>query len=70
MFVNQLAQVIVRTEFHTSYVPADDVTIVWQNLLVGDELVQRQLVGWYCGEPDPAVTKQYTNMPLTAQFTD
>ena len=70
MLVNSKANVIVRAEIHTSYIPTEDVTVVWQTLIVGDECVQRALIGWYCGEEDPEVTKQYSNMPLIGQYLD
>lgn len=70
MYCNVKSEVIVRAEVYTSYVPAEDVTIVWQILLVGDECAQRALVGWYCGEEDPELTKQYANMPLIGQYLD
>lgn len=70
MYCNVKSEVIVRAEVYTSYVPAEDVTIVWQTLFVGDECVQRALIGWYCGEEDPVITKQYANMPLIGQYLD
>lgn len=70
MKVNAKLEVIVRTEIDTSYIPGDDITIVWQIMFVGDELIQRTLAGWYYGEADPAVTAQYANLPLTAQYID
>ena len=70
MKCNARTEVIVRTEIHTSYIPTDDVTVIWQNLIVGDECVQRALIGWYCGEEDPATTAQYAHMPLIGQYID
>ena len=70
MNVKTSVNVAVCAEFHATYVHDEDVTIVWQNLIVGDECVQRALVGWYCGEPDPVVTAQYANMPLIGQYLD
>jgi hypothetical protein len=70
MKVNAKLEVIVRTEVDTSYIPGDDITVVWQLMFVGDELVQRSLVGWYYGEADPAITPQYASLPLTAQYID
>lgn len=70
MMCNVRSEVIVRAEIHTTYVHDEDVTIVWQNLIVGDECIQRALIGWYCGEPDLETTKQYSNMPLIGQFID
>ena len=63
------------TEIETSYIHGDGVTIVWQNMYkyiegIGDELIQRNLVGWYHGEPDDNTTPHYSNAPLTANFVD
>lgn len=60
----------VKTEVYTSYVPGDDITIIWQDLSVDGECVQHALIGWYCGEPDPSATKNYSNMPLIGQYID
>lgn len=70
MLCNARTEVTVRAEFHTTYVPSEDVTIVWQTLFVGGECVQRALVGWYCGESDPLATSLYNNMPLIGQYLD
>ena len=70
MNINVNANVTVSAEFHTTYILDEDVTIIWQNLMVGKECVQRALVGWYCGEPDPVATAQYANMPLIGQYVD
>lgn len=58
----------VRDEYRTTYIPSEDVTIVWQELYLDDEPLQTSLVGFYYGEPDEQSTKDFSNMPLTAQF--
>lgn len=68
MLVNAKLEVSVRTEITTSYIHADDITIVWQDMFVGDELVQRILTGWYYGSSDIELTAQYADMPLIAQY--
>ena len=62
----------IYTEIYTSYIPNEDITIVWQCMYQTDgktiECIQRALVGWYCGEPDDRVTPDYANMPLIGQY--
>ena len=70
-----MGNVKIYTDIETSYIPSDDITIVWQDMYkytdgVGDELIQRNLVGWYCGEPDFNTTASYANAPLTANYVD
>lgn len=60
------AQIV--TEIHTSYIHEEDTTIVWQDMYVNGEYVQRALIGWYCGEPDERITRDYANMPLIGQY--
>ena len=65
----------IYTDIETSYIPSEDITIVWQNMYKyvegeGDELIQRNLIGWYHGEPDDHTTPHYSNAPLTAYFVD
>lgn len=60
----------IETEVYTSYIPGEDKTIVWQSMYVNGEHVQQALIGWYCGEPEDEVTKQYANMPLIGQYID
>lgn len=58
----------IRYEFYATYIPSEDITVVWQNLYVKEDCIQRSLVSFYYGEPDDATTKSYSQMPLTAQF--
>ena len=60
----------ITTELFTSYIYEEDITIIWQSLLVDGECVQRALVGWYCGEPDEKSTAFYSNMPTIGQYID
>lgn len=60
----------VRVEFYTTYIHEEDVTIVWQTLIVAGECIQKALVGWYCGEPDEKSTAFYSNMPTIGQYID
>ena len=60
----------VKTEVYTTYDEALDRTIVWQDLCVGDLCVQTAIIGWYCGEPDAAMTKQYSNSSIIGQYID
>lgn len=57
-----------RTMTCTTYLAEDDITVVWQLLFLNDEPVQRALTGWYYGRPDEKLTKEYSKMPLIAQF--
>ena len=65
----------IYTDIETSYIPDEDITIVWQDMYKyteneGDELIQRNLIGWYCGEPDRNITAMYNTAPLTANYID
>lgn len=64
----------IYTETHTSYIYDEDITIVWQDMYKTDgkttDCIQRNLVGWYCGEPDAEITHQYANAPLTGYYVD
>lgn len=42
----------------TSYIPDEDVTIVWQHINIPScDFQQIAIVGWYCGEPDDNLTE-------------
>lgn len=58
----------LTTEVTTSYIPGDDITIIWQDMFLNGEHVQRSLIGWHYGETSEVEIKEYGNMPLTAQF--
>lgn len=58
----------ITAEITTNYIPAEDITIVWQHLYVGDESIQRTLVGWYHGEPDEKSTKTFSHLNVMAQY--
>lgn len=58
----------VRTEFHVTYTLAEDATIVWQYLFVGEECIQRTIVGWYSGDPDEHATEQFSHLGVMAQY--
>ena len=56
------------TEIVTNYIPDEDITIVWQLLYVGEENIQRTLVGWYHGEPDERSTETFSHLGVMAQY--
>ena len=58
----------VHTELHTNYIYEEDVTIVWQYMFVGEECIQRALVGWYHGSPDEQSTEQFSRLGVMAQY--
>ena len=58
----------VRTEFHVTYILTEDATIVWQYLFVGDECIQRTIVGWYHGDPDERSTEMFSRLGVMAQY--
>lgn len=58
----------VHTELHTNYIHEEDVTIVWQYVFVGEECIQRTLVGWYHGSPDERSTEQFSRLGVMAQY--
>lgn len=64
----------IYTDTHTSYIPDEDITIVWQDMYKTDgkttDCLQRNLVGWYYGEPCADATALYSNAPLTAYYVD
>lgn len=58
----------VRTELHTSYILEEDATIVWQYLYVGEECIQRTIVGWYHGSHDERSTNMFSHLGVMAQY--
>ena len=58
----------IRTELYATYVPCEDVTVVWQHMYVGEEFIQRIIVGWYCGEPDAESTEQFSHLSIMGQY--
>lgn len=58
----------VRTVIETSYLPSDDITIIWRDLYVCDECIQRSLIGFHYGETDQQTTETFSFNPLTAHF--
>jgi hypothetical protein len=59
----------LRYDTYPTYIPTEDITVVWQDVWFEDDCIQRSLVGFYYGEPDESSTADFSNMPLTAQFT-
>lgn len=55
-------------EIYPTYIPHEDITVVWQDVFLEGNCIQRSLVGFYYGEPDEKATADFSNMPLTAQF--
>ena len=60
--------IAVSTEITTTYLPSEDVTVIWQHVYICRETLQRAIIGWYYGEPNDAIVQRYSNMPLIAQF--
>ena len=60
--------IAVSTEITTTYLPSEDVTVIWQHVYICRDTLQRAIIGWYYGEPNDAIVQQYSNMPLIAQF--
>lgn len=58
----------LRYDVYVSYIPQEDITVVWQDVWFEDTCFQRSLVGFYYGEPDERSTQDFSNMPLTAQL--
>jgi hypothetical protein len=58
----------IRYDTYPVYLPTEDITVVWQDMWFEEDCIQRSLVGFYYGEPDDESTKDFSNMPLTAQF--
>ena len=55
-FVNNL-----RTELVPIYQAEHDITFIMEDKWLRDELLSRELVGWYCGEPNADETELYAN---------
>ena len=65
----------IYTEINTSYIPEEDITIIWQDMYKyiegeGDEHIQRALSGWYHGRPAENTTAYYGNNPLISNYVD
>lgn len=58
----------VRTKIETSYLPSDDITIIWKDTYVCDECIQRALVGFHYGETDAKTTETFSFNSLIASF--
>lgn len=58
----------VTPEITVNYIADEDITIVWQLLYIGSELIQRTLVGWYHGEPDKGTTEHFSHLGVMAQY--
>lgn len=58
----------VRTEVATSYLPSEDVTVIWKYMYIDDECLTRTIVGFYHGEPDDKATEMFSSQPLTAEY--
>ena len=57
-----------RIDVATSYIEEDDITVVWNDLIFGDECIQRSLVGWYHGEPDARSTATFGTSTLNGTY--
>ena len=55
-------------ELHGEYVPGYDHTFVMESTYVAGECVSTECVGWYCGEPDDVLIKQYANRHYKAEY--
>ncbi len=62
----QTFNIHIKTE--TSYLPSDDITIVWNDLYVCGECIQRSLAGWHYGETDEKTTETFSFNPTIANF--
>ena len=58
----------VRTEIHASYDITEDATVVWQYLFVGEECIQRTIVGWYHGDPTEEGTERFSHLGVMSQY--
>jgi len=55
-------------EVYATYIPTEDITVVWQDVLFEGDCIQHSIVNFYYGEPDDASTAEFLNMSFTAQF--
>ena len=52
----------MNENFYTVYAPYDDITFIMRETFDRNgECRSRAVVGWYCGEPDEALTQEYKN---------
>jgi hypothetical protein len=58
----------IHEEIYTTYVHDEDITVIWQNVYYCGDLLQKSLIGFYYGQPDERNTKDFSDMPHTAQF--
>lgn len=64
----------IYTEITTSYIPGDDITIIWQDMYKTDDekvtRIQRLVVGWYYGEPNDNSTAFFSQANLACNDVD
>lgn len=65
----------IFTDINTSYIPDEDITIIWQDMYKHvegepEEHIQRALVGWYHGKSEDKYTAYYTQSTLNANYID
>lgn len=58
----------ITTEITTTYLPSEDVTVIWKHAYIYDECISRTIVGFYYGEPDEKSTETFSFQSLTAEF--
>jgi len=51
-----------------TYIPSEDVSIIWRDLYVGDYIAETSIVGWYHGEPHDDATATFNFNSLTARY--
>jgi hypothetical protein len=58
----------VSDVIRVTYIPSEDVTIIWRDLYVGDNIAETSIVGWYHGEPHDDATATFSSNSLTARY--
>ena len=59
-------RVIDGTEIETGYIPEMDMTVILQYTYRNGDPVAEQIVGFYHGEPDAEMTKEFSTKGTTA----
>lgn len=49
----------MKTEIYTVYSNDSDITFIMENTYSGDDLVSTEVKGFYFGEPEDELTKNY-----------
>lgn len=66
--LKEMVSDMTTTELIPEYVHDYDHTFIMEATYVDGECITMECVGWYCGEPEEALTKQYANRHMKADY--